>query len=84
MTAASRAAKPGLALQEIACPIRARNQNPLAELDVHETDAAMDQFLDDIRRVVRESKNPDVVIAGFSALLAWMIVLGLRTVFGPL
>jgi hypothetical protein len=67
------------------CPTRVWNQNSLAELGAHEAlVAAMDQFLDDIRRMVRQSKNPDVVIAGFSALIAWMIVLGLRTVFGSL
>jgi hypothetical protein len=42
---------------------------------------AMDQFLDDVRRMVRRSKSPDFVIAVLSALIAWMIVLGLRTVF---
>jgi hypothetical protein len=41
----------------------------------------MGQFLNDIRQMVRQSKNPDFVIAVFSALIAWMIVLGLRTVF---
>jgi len=41
----------------------------------------MDQFLDDIRRMVLQSRNPDIVIAVLSGLIAWMIVLGLRTVF---
>jgi hypothetical protein len=41
----------------------------------------MDQFLDDIRRMIRQSRSPDIVIAVLSALIAWMIVLGLRTVF---
>jgi hypothetical protein len=42
---------------------------------------AMDQFLEDIRRMVRQSKSPDFVIAVLSALIAWMIVLRLRMVF---
>jgi hypothetical protein len=42
----------------------------------------MDQFLEQFRQVVLQSRNPDLFMAVLSGLIAWIVTLGLRMLFG--
>ena len=45
-------------------------------------DRRMDQFLEQFRQVILQSRNPDLFIAVLSGLIAWIVTLGLRMLFG--
>jgi hypothetical protein len=43
---------------------------------------AMDEFLERLRRTILQSDRPDLVIAAIASVFAWMIVQGLKAIFG--